>query len=114
MYPPTSVSLPRHGTLVTPSGWTFPSDPTLRYHTAPGLAIRLRIVHTGAAMSKQAVAASPDYANRVSILEAAVLLGVSPITIRRRIKDGTLPAVIVAGRYRITRTDLDLMVRSAA
>lgn len=64
-------------------------------------------------MSKQPVATVPDYANRVSILEAATLLGVSPITIRRRIKDGTLPAIVVAGRYRIARVDLDLMVRAA-
>lgn len=65
-------------------------------------------------MSNQPSANSTDYANRLSIPQAAALLGVSHITVRRRIKDGTLPAVVVAGRYRIAQADLDLMVRAAA
>lgn len=65
-------------------------------------------------MSNHRVAQNPDYANRVGIPEAAAILGVSQITIRRRIKDGSLPAVLIAGRYRIALVDLDGLVGRAA
>lgn len=41
-----------------------------------------------------------DY-QRVTVNQAADILGVSPRTVRRRIKDGELPASIVDGRYAI-------------
>ncbi|MFH1430148.1 MAG: helix-turn-helix domain-containing protein [Candidatus Uhrbacteria bacterium] len=38
---------------------------------------------------------------RVSVSEAAKLFGISPQTIRRAIKEGTIRYVVVRGRYRI-------------
>jgi len=63
-------------------------------------------------MRKHTSATSTDYANRVTIIEAARLLGVSDDTIRRRIKAGALPALIIAGKFRIDPADLDAMVRA--
>lgn len=50
---------------------------------------------------------SPDSAKFVTLPEASRLLGVSIDTLRRRIKDGSLPAVLLAGKYRIRRDHLD-------
>lgn len=55
-------------------------------------------------MDDQQLANSPDSAKFVTLPEASRLLGVSIDTLRRRIKDGDLPAVLLAGKYRI-RTD---------
>lgn len=59
---------------------------------------------------------SPDVATALTLPQAAAYLGVHEKTVRRWIKDGRIAAVRVgvAGRYRIARSDLDLMVRSAA
>lgn len=61
-------------------------------------------------MRRQSPASTSEVANRLSLPEAARYLGVSADTIRRRIKDGTLPAVLLAGRYRIRAADLDALV----
>lgn len=49
----------------------------------------------------------------LTIPEAAARLGVSQDTIRRAIKDGRLPAVTIAGRYRIAPADLHRLVKAA-
>ena len=61
-------------------------------------------------MRSQPPANQSEVASRLTLPAAAQYLGVSEDTIRRRIKDGTLPAVLIAGRYRISQADLDLMV----
>lgn len=56
-----------------------------------------------------------DLATYLTIPEAAAWLRCSNDTIRRRIKSGVLPAVLFAGKYRITRADIEAMIeRSAA
>lgn len=50
----------------------------------------------------------------LTLPEAAARLGVSHDTIRRAIKGGRLPAVLVAGRYRILADDLRRLVKDAA
>lgn len=65
-------------------------------------------------MRRHTVANTTDIAERLTIPEAARLLGVSDDTIRRRIKAGLLPAILVAGKFRIRQADLDEMVRSEA
>lgn len=62
---------------------------------------------------------SPAYASvwrmeYLTLPEAAARLGVSHDTIRRAIKGGRLPAVLVAGRYRILADDLRRLVKDAA
>lgn len=52
----------------------------------------------------------PPWRLSVTIKHAAELTDVSPDTIRRRIADGTLPAVKVAGRVLITYAALERMV----
>lgn len=42
----------------------------------------------------------------VTLADAARHTGVSEDTIRRRIKDGTIPAILLAGRYRIREDHL--------
>lgn len=64
-------------------------------------------------MSKQPAAITNDFATRLTIIQAAASSGVHPATIRRRIKDGTLPAVVVAGRYLVKPEDLSLLARAA-
>lgn len=49
-------------------------------------------------------------AHYLTIPEAAVRLGVSPDTIRRRIKTGVLPAGLFAKKYRIRVEDVDALV----
>lgn len=61
-------------------------------------------------MRRQTPATTSEVATRLSLPEAARYLGVSEDTIRRRIKDETLPALLVAGRYRISAADLDALV----
>ena len=58
---------------------------------------------------------SPDVATALTLPQAAAYLGVHEKTVRRWIKDGRVAAVRVgvAGRYRIDRADLDLMVKAA-
>jgi len=46
----------------------------------------------------------------LTIPEAAARLGVSPDTIRRRIKAGKLPAVLFAKKYRLRVEDVDALV----
>jgi excisionase family DNA binding protein len=53
-------------------------------------------------------------AHYLTIPEAAVRLGVSPDTVRRRIKSGTLPAGLFAGKYRLRVEDVDALVRPVA
>lgn len=53
-----------------------------------------------------------ETAKFLTIYEAARRVGVSPDTIRRRIKDSTLPASLFAGKYRIAVEDVDAMVRA--
>lgn len=55
-----------------------------------------------------------DSANLIGITEAARRLGVSDVTIRRRILDGILPAVMIANRYRIRPEDLDVLMKRVA
>lgn len=64
-------------------------------------------------MQRYALATTDDFATFVTLQEAAARLRVSPDTIRRRIKTGVLPAVLVAGRYRIRPADLNGMVSAA-
>jgi excisionase family DNA binding protein len=47
----------------------------------------------------------------MTLPEAARYLGVSEDSIRRWIKDDKLPAVKLAGKYRISPSDLDAMVQ---
>jgi len=56
---------------------------------------------------QQSARATAQY---LTIPEAAVRLGVSPDTIRRRIKAGTLPAGLFARKYRIRVEDVDALV----
>lgn len=51
-----------------------------------------------------------EVASLLTLPEAAQYLGISEDTIRRRIKSDRLPAVFLAGKYRISQADLDLMV----
>lgn len=48
----------------------------------------------------------------LTIPEAAFAAGVSPDTIRRRIKAGRLPASLFAGKWRVLESDLVEYVRS--
>lgn len=43
----------------------------------------------------------------LSLKEVGALLGLSDATIRRRLKDGTLPAAKIGGVWRVRRADLD-------
>jgi excisionase family DNA binding protein len=54
-----------------------------------------------------------EVARFVTIAEAALRVGVSPVTIRRRVKSGELPASMFAGKYRIAVEDVDALVRAA-
>ena len=51
----------------------------------------------------QATAPEPRF---VTLVEAAWRTGVSEDTIRRRVKDGTIPAVLLAGKWRIREDHL--------
>lgn len=57
-------------------------------------------------MPKQQTPEPTDEPRFVSLVEAARRLGISNHTIRRRIKDGTIPAVLLAGKYRIREDHL--------
>lgn len=50
----------------------------------------------------------------VTLVEASRRVGLSEDTIRRRVKDGTIPAVLLAGRYRIREDHLRAWIESAA
>lgn len=62
-------------------------------------------------MQHTARARTSDLATFLTIPEAAVRLGVSPDTVRRRIKSGELAAGIFAGKYRIRVEDVDGLVK---
>jgi excisionase family DNA binding protein len=54
---------------------------------------------------------SPGQARRLlSLKEAATVLGVSPVTIRRFIWKGTLPAVRLTRRIQVDARDLDRLI----
>lgn len=55
----------------------------------------------------------PD-ARFVTLVEASRHTGVSEDTLRRRIKDGTIPAVLLAGKYRIREDHLREWVEGKA
>lgn len=55
-----------------------------------------------------------ELTNFLTIPEAAVRLGVSSDTIRRRIRTGELKAHLFARKYRIAASDLDALVRGKA
>lgn len=65
-------------------------------------------------MQHTARARTSDLATFLTIPEAAVRLGVSPDTVRRRIKAGVLPAGVFAGKYRIRVEDVDGLVKPEA
>jgi len=65
-------------------------------------------------MQRTSQARTGDLATFLTIPEAAARLGVSPDTIRRRIKSGALPAGKFAGAYRVRVTDVDALVEPAA
>lgn len=50
----------------------------------------------------------------LTIPEVAELLGVSPDSVRARIKDGTLPALRFGHRTLVTREAIDNLIRSAS
>lgn len=50
----------------------------------------------------------------LSLKEVGVLLGLSEATIRRRLRDGTLPAVKIGGVWRVRRADLDRLLTPRA
>ncbi len=50
----------------------------------------------------------------VTLTDAARRTGVSEDTIRRRIKDGTIPAVLLARKYRIREDHLAEWIEQAA
>lgn len=50
----------------------------------------------------------------LTMVEAAQRTGVSFQTIRRRVKDGTIPAVLLAGKWRIREDDLQAWVAAEA
>jgi excisionase family DNA binding protein len=56
---------------------------------------------------------SSEVARFVTIAEAARRVGVSPDTIRRRVKTGELTAFMFAGKYLIAVEDVDALVRAA-
>jgi excisionase family DNA binding protein len=62
-------------------------------------------------MQHTARARTSDLATFLTIPEAAVRLGVSPDTVRRRIKSGVLTAGVFAGKYRIRVEDVDALVQ---
>lgn len=47
----------------------------------------------------------------LTVLEAAEVLGVSPRTVKRRIKDGELKAQLRDGYHRIKRSDIERYMR---
>lgn len=49
----------------------------------------------------------------VTLADAARRTGVSEDTIRRRIKDGTIPAVLLANKYRIREDHLRAWIEGA-
>lgn len=65
-------------------------------------------------MQNYAGARTDDLATYMTIPEAAAWMRCSPDTIRRRIKSGDLPAILFAGKYRITVAALEDMLRKAA
>lgn len=65
-------------------------------------------------MQQDTSTGNSETAKFLTIYEAALRIGVSPDTIRRRVKSGELPAALFAGKYRIAVDDLDAMVRRAA
>lgn len=57
-------------------------------------------------MDTPTVAQTTDIAKFLTLFEAAVVSGVSVKTLRRRVLDGTIPAVLLAGKYRIREDHL--------
>jgi excisionase family DNA binding protein len=51
--------------------------------------------------------AETNYPDVMTIDEAAAYLRVHPQTIRRRVKDGTLPGARIGRTWRVRRVDLD-------
>jgi len=52
------------------------------------------------------VANYTDAAKFLTLFEAAVASGVSMKTLRRRVIDGTIPSILLAGKYRIREDHL--------
>jgi excisionase family DNA binding protein len=63
-------------------------------------------------MDTQHVATNADTAKFLTLPQAAGRSGVSVQTLRRRIKDGTIPAVLLASRYRIREDHLAEWIES--
>lgn len=55
-------------------------------------------------MDTQAV---PQGQQFITLAEASRRTGVSIATLRRRVKDGTLPTALIANRYRVRIADVD-------
>lgn len=65
-------------------------------------------------MQRDTEARTGDLATFLTITQAAIRLGVSPDTVRRRIKSGELPAGRFAGAYRVRVVDVDALVMGKA
>lgn len=57
-------------------------------------------------MGNQHVASNAESAKFLTLPQAAVRTGVSVQTLRRRIKDGSIPAVLLANKWRIREDHL--------
>lgn len=64
-------------------------------------------------MHNPAGARTDDLATYLTIPQVAARVGVSPDTIRRRIKSGELRAVFFAKKYRITVGDMEALLRES-
>ncbi len=65
-------------------------------------------------MHSDTEARTSDLATYYTIPQVAARVGVSPDTIRRRIKSGELNAVFFAKKYRITAADMEALLREKA
>ena len=65
-------------------------------------------------MDTPTVAQTTDIAKFLTLFEAAVVSGVSVKTLRRRVLDGTIPAVLLAGKWRIREDHLREWVEGKA
>lgn len=57
-------------------------------------------------MPTQQTAEPTDEPRFVSLVEASRRLSISEDTLRRRVRDGSIPAILLAGKYRIREDHL--------
>jgi excisionase family DNA binding protein len=89
------------------------SKPTFRF--APNRhfpMLKIKASNDGVPDMKPVTTLNPLFTRLVQMTAAAAILGVSPVTVRRRVRDGSLPHIRIKGRLYFKPTELQAFIEA--